>query len=167
MYVATVDRREFLRTAVVAGAGLTIAPHLLAACSSDSTNESSPSSTGLRPADVTTTSGPGAVTGPFRAGNPYGPLREPDANGIRLPADFTSRIIAVSGEVVAGTAYQWHVSPDGGACFVAPDGSGDYVYVSNAETVADMGGGVSAIRFSSDGRILDGYRILVGNLVVS
>ena len=49
---------------------------------------------------------------------PYGPLLAADANGVQLPAGFTSRVIATTGPVVAGTTYTWHTAPDGGACFV-------------------------------------------------
>ena len=50
-------------------------------------------------------------TGP----GPYGPLLPPDANGIMLPAGFTSRVIARSGEPVGSTGYVWPWFPDGGA----------------------------------------------------
>ena len=58
-----------------------------------------------------------------------------------LPAGFTSRIVARSGQPVAG--YAWHSAPDGGACFA--DGTG-WIYVSNSEI--NPGGGASALRFS-------------------
>jgi hypothetical protein len=154
-----VDRREFLRTAVLAGAGLTIAPRALAGCSSDGSSESVATTA---PSGPTTTAPARTLSGPFTAGNPYGPLRPADANGIRLPEGFTSRVVARSNERIAGTEYAWHFSPDGGACFADPNGSGDYVYVSNSETVADVDAGVSAIRFSLDGEVRDAYRILRG-----
>src|SRR5215813_3215429 len=61
---------------------------------------------------------------------PYGPLRAPDENGIMLPEGFSSRVIARSMEPVAGTDYVWHIYPDGGATFPAPDGG--WIYVSNS-----------------------------------
>ena len=64
---------------------------------------------------------------------PYGPLQPADANGIQLPAGFTSQIVARSRQVVAGTSYVWHDAPDGGACFA--DGTG-WIYVSNSEISA-------------------------------
>jgi uncharacterized protein len=152
-----VDRREFLRRATLAGAGLAIAPRLLTACSSDGSGSTAPTAA---PATTTTTVPPKPVTGPFRAGAPYGELRAPDANGIRLPEGFTSRIVAVSKEKVGDTEYVWHFAPDGGACFPAPDNSGAYVYTSNSETVDSEGGGTSAILFAADGTIRDAYRIL-------
>jgi secreted PhoX family phosphatase len=89
---------------------------------------------------------------------PYGPLGEPDANGIRLPAGFTSRVVAVSGQPVGRTGYIWHPAPDGGACF--PTGDGGWVYVSNSEV--PLLGGAGALKLSASGEIVDAYRILVG-----
>ncbi|MFE0819003.1 alkaline phosphatase PhoX [Streptomyces sp. NPDC058794] len=88
---------------------------------------------------------------------PYGALGAPDANGIRLPAGFTSRVIARSGQKVAGTSYTWHNAPDGGACY--PDGSG-WIYVSNSEI--NPSGGASAVKFSATGAVTSAYRVLSG-----
>ncbi|HEX2486854.1 MAG TPA: alkaline phosphatase PhoX [Myxococcota bacterium] len=114
---------------------------------------------------VAASAGGGLLARPAGAGRPrppggaqaYGPLQGPDANGLRLPAGFTSRVVARSGSLVAGTSYVWHGAPDGGAVF--PLASGGYVYVSNAELAA---GGVGAIRFDAAGAIADAYRILSG-----
>ncbi len=47
-----------------------------------------------------------------------GPLGEPDENGLRLPAGFTSRSVARSGQPpLPGAGYTWHPAPDGGATF--------------------------------------------------
>ena len=104
---------------------------------------------------------------------PYGPLGAADANGIALPAGFTSRVVAVSGSPVPGTTYVWHGAPDGGATFATPDGG--WIYVSNAEIPAvspaptvplplplPSSGGASALRFDAGGQIVDAYRILIG-----
>jgi uncharacterized protein len=133
------DRREFLRTGALAATGLALLPYAL-----------SPAGAAVR------------VAGRPREGTPYGPLQPPDANGLMLPAGFTSRVIAASNLAVPGTGYVWHLSPDGGACFLVPGGNGDYVYVSNSETLATLGGGVSAVRFAASGAIRDAYRILSG-----
>jgi secreted PhoX family phosphatase len=85
-----------------------------------------------------------------------GPLGAADANGVRVPAGFTARILATSGEDVPGTTYEWHDFPDGGRTFITEDGG--YIYVSNSEV--PVNGGVSAIRFTADGEIMDAYRIL-------
>ncbi len=99
----------------------------------------------------------GSVRRPRGAIN-YGPLQAPDANGIRLPAGFTSRVVAVAGEApVAGTSTLWHPNPDGGATFPMPDGG--WVYVSNSESGIAFGG-VSALRFDASGNAVDAYRVL-------
>lgn len=92
---------------------------------------------------------------------PYGPLGEPDENGIRLPEGFTSRVIAVSQRPVGTTGYVWHTFPDGGATFPTDDGG--WVYVSNSEV--PVAGGVGAVRFDADGNIVDAYPILTGTSV--
>ncbi|MFI6639825.1 alkaline phosphatase PhoX [Streptomyces sp. NPDC050504] len=89
------------------------------------------------------------------AAGPYGALGPADANGIRLPADFTSRVIARSGQKVSGTSYTWHSAPDGGACYA--DGSG-WIYVSNSEI--NPSGGAGAVKFSATGAVTGAYRIL-------
>ncbi|MER6596512.1 alkaline phosphatase PhoX, partial [Micromonospora purpureochromogenes] len=86
---------------------------------------------------------------------PYGPLGTADARGLQLPAGFTSRIVARSRQVVAGTSYTWHDAPDGGACFATGTG---WIYVSNSEIATT--GGASAVRFNADGTIASAYRIL-------
>jgi secreted PhoX family phosphatase len=85
-----------------------------------------------------------------------GPLQAPDRNGIRVPTDFTSRVVAISLMPVAG--YSWHLFPDGGATFAQPDGG--WIYVSNSETSRTRGGGASALRFAANGDIVSAYRIL-------
>ncbi|MFF5185030.1 alkaline phosphatase PhoX [Streptomyces sp. NPDC000345] len=97
-----------------------------------------------------------AYAAPAQPGTgPYGALGSPDANGIRLPAGFTSRVIARSGQRVSGTSYTWHNAPDGGACYA--DGTG-WIYVSNSEI--NPSGGASAVKFSSTGAVTGAYRIL-------
>ncbi|WP_113699860.1 alkaline phosphatase PhoX [Nonomuraea lactucae] len=99
-----------------------------------------------------------ALAAPAQNGpGPYGPLLAADANGIQLPAGFTSQVIARSGQVVSGTSYTWHPAPDGGACFA--DGSG-WRYVSNSEI--NPGGGASMIRFDSGGTVISAASILSG-----
>ncbi len=108
---------------------------------------------------------------PAKAGDgPYGPLRPPDALGLRLPEGFTSREIARGSAPVAGTGYIWHIFSDGSATY--PTADGGWILVSNCESptpvhfpisVGNPGdGGASAIRFSPDGEIADAYRILSG-----
>ncbi len=88
-----------------------------------------------------------------------GPLQAADANGVRLPQGFTSRIVARSGQRVAGTNYTWHATPDGGATLARPEGG--WIYVGNSEV--DKGkGGASALVFNRHGEITDAYRICSG-----
>ena len=100
----------------------------------------------------------GIDTSPFYSLSNLGPLLEPDANGLKLPDGFKSRIIARSGEAPAGLpGYSWHSAPDGGATFPADDGG--WVYVSNSE-MRSFSGGVGAIRFDAGGEVVDAYQIL-------
>ncbi|MGB5702477.1 MAG: alkaline phosphatase PhoX [Polyangiales bacterium] len=129
-------RRDFLRKSF-AGMGWIMAGTTLSRCSSD---------------------GDAGMTMSNLAN--LGPLQDPDENGLRLPAGFTSRIVARSGMPVGSSDYVWHNAPDGGAVFTTGDGG--WIYVSNSETFPQLGGGASALRFSADGEIVDAYRILSG-----
>ena len=91
--------------------------------------------------------------------SPWGAMQAPDANGICLPAGFRSRVVARSGQVVAGTGYVWHGAPDGAAMF--PSSSGGWIYVSNSE-LSNGAGGASAIRFGPTGAVEKAYRVLSG-----
>lgn len=99
-----------------------------------------------------------ATVGP----GPYGPLQAADANGLQLPAGFTSRLVARGREAVAGTDYVWHTDSDGQATFAEADGG--WVLVSNSEIVSTLGGGCSSIRFAPDGAIRGAQRIASTNL---
>lgn len=90
---------------------------------------------------------------------PYGPLGDPDANGIRLPRGFTSRVIGITGLPVAGTLYPWHVFPDGGATFALAGGG--WVYTSNSEVPGTLGG-VGSVSFDAQGQITGARQILAG-----
>ncbi|MCE7007647.1 PhoX family protein [Kibdelosporangium philippinense] len=87
--------------------------------------------------------------------SPYGPLQAADANGIMLPSNFTSRVVARTGQRVTGTNYTWHAAPDGGACFA--DGAG-WIYTSNSEVA--ITGGAGSIKFDANGNITGAYRTL-------
>lgn len=101
-----------------------------------------------------------AYAAPAQPGvSPYGPLATtPDANGVRLPQGFSSRIVAVTGLPVPGTSHVWHLAPDGGACFAQSDGG--WVYTSNSEV--PLIGGAAAIRFDRFGKITSARTILSG-----
>jgi secreted PhoX family phosphatase len=88
----------------------------------------------------------------------FGPLQEPDSNGVRLPAGYSSRIVArTRQEPKPGCGYPWHDSPDGGATYASADGG--WVYVSNSEVNNGLGG-AGALRFDQDGELLTAYSIL-------
>jgi uncharacterized protein len=100
-----------------------------------------------------------ALAKPARPGkSPYGRLQPADANGLMLPGGFSSRVIAVSNQLVDGTDHPWHPFPDGAATF--PMTGGGWVLVSNSEVPGV--GGAGAIRFRKDGSIRSAYRILSG-----
>ncbi len=82
-------------------------------------------------------------------------LLSPDRNDVRLPVGFNSRVVARSGQEQFG--YKWHPSPDGGATFSAKDGG--WIYVSNSER-GNGNGGVGALSFDRQGRLIDTYSIL-------
>ncbi|MBN1207136.1 MAG: DUF839 domain-containing protein [Myxococcaceae bacterium] len=100
-----------------------------------------------------------AYAAPAQPGpGPYGAMSgSADANGVRLPAGFVSRIVARSSKKVAGTSYTWHGAPDGGACF--PVAGGGWIYTSNSEKSSGTGG-ASALKFDGGGAIIGAYRIL-------
>ncbi len=90
-----------------------------------------------------------------------GPLAaQPDSNGLRLPAGFSSRIVAQTRDMpVAGSVYQWHSRPDGGATFATPGGG--WIYVSNSE-VQNGQGGVGALEFDAAGEMIAAFPLLTG-----
>ncbi|MFA5941026.1 MAG: alkaline phosphatase PhoX [Sinimarinibacterium sp.] len=112
----------------------------------------------------TSSGGGGAAGGGMRSRfADIGPLGEPDANGLSLPAGFTSRVVAVSNEPpVLGGTYLWHIFPDGGATYATEDGG--WIYTSNSEVPAAglISGGTGALKFAADGTLEDAYSILSG-----
>jgi len=91
-----------------------------------------------------------------------GPLGDPDANGVRVAAGFTARVVAKTNTLpVPGKSYKWHAIPDGGGTFPTEDGG--WIYVSNSEI--PFAGGVGALRFDAAGNIVDAYRVLDGTNV--
>ena len=145
-------RRSFLRLVPAAGLVAVSLP-TLAACSDDTTASDA---TGDTPGGGPGTTGGTAPPAPAAAFAGYGPLLAPDANGLRLPEGFTSRIVAESGVEVAGTGYVWPPNPDGGAVFAVDDG---WIYVANSES-GPPDGGASMLRFDADGEVVEARRIL-------
>lgn len=100
------------------------------------------------------------LAAPTRPGSsPYGPLGPAGADGVRVPAGFTARVVARAGEPVRSSGYRWPTYPDGAACF--PLAGGGWHYVCNSE-VDDGGGGVGAIEFARDGSIVGAHSVLTG-----
>lgn len=155
-----IDRRRALRLMGVGLVSAAAAPWLVG-CGAD---EQTVAYRGLdtwsgRPDEAAPAPTPTATTAPEAAGPvDLGPLGDPDENGLRLPEGFTSRVVATTGAVVAGTAYTWHPNPDGGAVFAHDDGG--WTYVSNCEDLEV--GGVSMVRFAADGEVVDARRICEG-----
>jgi hypothetical protein len=91
-------------------------------------------------------------------------LAPADSAGIRVHPFFTARVLATTGQPVAGTGYTWHLWPDGGGCFSLPDGG--WSYVSNSEWffATPGGAGASFLRFDASGEIVDAGRVLSGTL---
>lgn len=83
----------------------------------------------------------------------------PDSNGLLLPPNCRSRIIARAGNKVGQSDYPWHSAPDGAG--VLPVSDGGWIYLSNSE-MNNKKGGVGVIRFNSQGDIVTGYPILTG-----
>jgi secreted PhoX family phosphatase len=127
----SMDRRTMLRSAVIGMGALALDPGFF-------------------------TRAAGAACSP---NGPYGPLQAADGNGIRLPAGFSSRVIARSLSGVGSTGYTWPLFPDGGATFALGDGG--WVYTANSEVPVWLGG-ASSISFAADGTITGARRILGG-----
>jgi hypothetical protein len=103
-----------------------------------------------------------------------GALLAANADGIQLPAEFTSKEVAVFNEnpltgANAPNGFNWHADPDGGGTFKTADGG--WIYVSNAEIRdplltggapretfgVQLLGGVSALQFAANGDLIDAY----------
>jgi len=104
-----------------------------------------------------------ASSAPLASLETLGELQAPDANGVMLPPGFIARVVARSGEAPVGLpGYTWHPAPDGGACFATPDNG--WIYVSNSEMRSNAGG-VGALRFNSNGDVIDAYSILANTSI--
>jgi uncharacterized protein len=105
-------------------------------------------------------SGLEAMAAPAQPGpGPYGPLGVPDVNNLRLPAGFSSRVIARGNQPLSPSPYVWHVFPDAMGTYATDDGG--FILTSNSEVRGGLGG-ASAIRFDSEAKITSAYRILSG-----
>lgn len=82
-----------------------------------------------------------------------------DANGFLLPAGFRSRVVARSGEAVAGTDFVFVANPDGAGVVPQPDGG--WWLLWNGE-VANAGGGVAALRMDAGGSVIAAHAAVTG-----
>ncbi|HSW12266.1 MAG TPA: alkaline phosphatase PhoX [Solimonas sp.] len=150
-------RREFLQSLFFAAGAVGVGG--LAACSSNGGG------------------GAGSARGRFAS---VGPLGEPNELGIRLPAGFSTRIVAIANEAPVAGATPWHIFPDGGGVMAKSDGG--WYYISNSEVpgIGSIGsqfpalaplsnaleqlvpglGGSGVLEFAADGTLTDSYRIL-------
>lgn len=123
-------RRAFLRN-VFLTAGSVSAASVLTACGGDS--QAAAANVGESVGSEPSPSEPTPPLLPRRS--PFldmGPLQAPDANGVQLPAGFSSRVVAVYNEPpIAGSDFVWHSDPDGGGVFRTEDGG--WIYLSNSE----------------------------------
>ena len=127
------NRREFIRTGAIAAGTLSFNPAFLR----------------------------GAFARQAKPGpSPYGALGAPDANGLRLPSGFTSRLIARGNELVSGTSYVLPAFPDGTGIY--PQADGGWIMAVNSEHPLPGLGGASAMRFDRSGNVTAAYRILDG-----
>lgn len=83
----------------------------------------------------------------------------PDANGFLLPPGFTSRIIARSGQLVAGTSYTFLNNPDGAGIVARADGG--WWLLWNGEAASGRGG-VAALQFNAAGAVVGATAVLTG-----
>lgn len=90
---------------------------------------------------------------------PIGPLQAVNADGLMIPAGFTSRIVATVGQQIGSTGYVLPANPDGAATF--PKQGGGWVLMLNHET-ATPDGGVSRIVFDAVGTVVQAERSLNG-----
>ena len=127
------NRRDFIRTGAVAAGTLSFNPAFLR----------------------------GAFARQAKPGpSPYGELGPPDANGLRLPQGFQSRLLGRGNAPVLGTTYALPPFPDGAAIYPQPDGG--WIMALNSEHPLPGEGGASGLRFDKDGQVVDAYRILGG-----
>ena len=139
-----INRRKILKRSVLGVSFIPIVPSLLTACGYVVKQEKVDKQFLTRNSNISS----------------LGPLKEPDENGVRLPAGYSSRIVARTNEKpLKDSDYVWHWAPDGGDVFAMRGGG--WIYVSNSET-AGGAGGAGALVFGVNGDLRDAYSILEG-----
>jgi len=105
-----------------------------------------------RPPPLPNTYRPGTLTTTFPYGN--GELQVSEGLSVKMVAEAGQSVNYANGDV---SSVSFHRRPDGAACIPTEDGG--WIYVSNSEVGS---GGVGAIKFDSQGRIVNYKRILDG-----
>lgn len=135
------NRREFLRSMFFTAGAVGSASWLAGCVSGNSGSEEGASLPGGTPGNGELPPAPSELVGRFAN---VGPLEAPDIHGVRSPAGFTSRVVAInnelpqpngmsaSGPVPGGVGNRpWHIFPDGAG--VVPRENGGWIYISNSE----------------------------------
>lgn len=150
------SRRSFLRSMFFSAGAVGSASWLSACGISDTPNlPGTPSPTP-----------PGTPVAMPRFAN-LGPLREPDANGVRTPEGFSTRVVAINSELpqpngmdVAGPSVTggvgtrpWHLLNDGGGVIARPNGG--WIYVSNSEIPGTGSLSQAGVQASNLGNLLE------------
>lgn len=159
------SRRQFLRYIYMGGAVVSAGP-LLSACGGGSGSSPTSENDPVTPGGTTDPVQPTA--GGLELDIPIGPLAAIPAlmdsgiDNMQIPEGFSVRRVARTGfnpltDMANPGGFEWHDAPDGGAVYVN-EMDGTYVYVSNSEVAGT--GGVGALKFASDGMIIDAYTIL-------
>jgi hypothetical protein len=131
-------RRDVLRS-ILFTAGAATVPTWLAGCVGDSSATNAAAD--AIPAPQPSSGGNDQLVGRFAD---IGPLQAPDGNGVRTPEGFSTRVVAINGELpqsggmsVAGPQTggignrPWHIFPDGAG--VVHRSNGGWIYISNSE----------------------------------
>lgn len=168
---AGISRRTFLRQMFVTAGAIATAPWLTACGESSGVAGSAapiPGDNGV----IVPVPGPAPRRSPFAD---MGPLQAANADGIQLPAGFTSRTVAVFNQppVQSNPSFLWHSDPDGAGTFRTEDGG--WIVLSNSEArnaaitggatreqgalIEPLAGGVSALKFDAAGNLVDAYAV--------
>ncbi len=115
---SSVRRRNLLKTFLY-GASASALPWMAGCGSSDNTLGSTNGRVGA--SETNRFGGTALSNNQFRFRN-IGPLGEPDANGVRTAAGFSTRVVAINSLPPAAGATPWHIFNDGGGVAPREDG---------------------------------------------
>ena len=133
-------RRDVLRS-ILFTAGAATMPTWLAGCGGSSSSAGTAAGAESGAAPLSPSGSVDQLVGRFAN---IGPLQAPDGNGVKTPAGFSTRVVAINGELpqsggMSVAAPQtggignrpWHIFPDGAG--VVPRANGGWIYISNSE----------------------------------